>query len=231
MVDFHFLLGDSSIPVSATTLMNNCKIFSDNHTLLVSDYRIKSLVSPTVVRLFVDALENPPVRITQQNVAELKKLADELQCQSIHVQITDSGLSPEPQDLSWRLATIEERLMVHDRLFFDKSSGVGDGQALKAEIARVNADVQSALKKQFASLEAFGRQLSGHLEVFVRMQELLVTTSTLRVDLDALNRRLGAVTEQVTALNGVPADIDSVKGSLQRLVSVLRAAFPQITSI
>jgi hypothetical protein len=101
--------------------------------------------------------------------------------------------------------------MQHDDISFEKSTGMAD-------VAPFNGDLECGPKQQFISLQGFQRQLSGHINTFIRMQDRVSTTNEVRTNLDALNRGLATRTGQVTGQSTLVVEFHSAKGSFPRLV-------------
>jgi hypothetical protein len=66
---------DLSLPVRCVHVLVACLTFEENPTLASSPYAISSAVDVDHFRLFVNAINGAPLRITDGNIADLSSLA------------------------------------------------------------------------------------------------------------------------------------------------------------
>jgi hypothetical protein len=63
--------GTFTIPILQA--ISKCRLFEKDTTLLVSPYRVQSLISLSIFREFISTLEGKAIKITDTNYTELKR--------------------------------------------------------------------------------------------------------------------------------------------------------------
>jgi hypothetical protein len=67
---------EETFTIPTFQVMNKCSLFQNNPTLLVSPYRLQSLVSLSVFREFISAIEGNTIKITDTSFTELHRLCE-----------------------------------------------------------------------------------------------------------------------------------------------------------
>jgi hypothetical protein len=127
-------------------LVRECRLFTDNLMLVGAPYSVRAPVSVDDFRLFVSALEDKPVEVTNSNFGGLSLLCDEFGFAALSERLSAFRRSPDFKDVTaqkdseerLRLSALEERLLLRDQEFALRHS----------QIERQNARIE-ALEKQF----------------------------------------------------------------------------------
>jgi hypothetical protein len=77
MTSVTLLHSEKTFKIPALQVITKCSLFQNNPTLLISPYRIQSLVSLSIFREFLSAMEGNAINITSTNLTELQRLSKE----------------------------------------------------------------------------------------------------------------------------------------------------------
>jgi hypothetical protein len=158
---------------------NKCQLFRNNLTLLVSPYRVQSLVSLFIFREFISALEGNAIKITDTTFTELDRLCDEFGFSELATKLSEfrpsmdlkeAEAETEDADARGRIAVLEETTNQHSHrsaMLNDKvthlSTDLGRLLGQISALPSASAGIQTLWKEVPALQTQMGRQQKQNL--------------------------------------------------------------------
>jgi uncharacterized coiled-coil protein SlyX len=160
------LVGSTPFSVPVRPLFANCDEFAKNASLVRRPYRVRSAVSVEDFQLFLDALEDRPVHITNDHFPALSLLANEFGFSGLVTRLSDYQALTESR-VSVRISRLEARVAEQDREIGRLIAALAEVEATssetKVELAHLTAALHPAAAKDFAS---------PHGEIFADLAQL-----------------------------------------------------------
>jgi hypothetical protein len=148
------LQGTFKIPASRAT--TKCTLFQTNPALLGSTYRVQSLVSLSIFREFLSALDGNSITITNTNFSELQQLSHEFGFSELAAQLSEFRPSADSDDSLGRIASLEEKSNQHSNFIAMLRNKV---TSLSTDFDRLSMEI-SALRSASAGIQTPSEKVS-----------------------------------------------------------------------
>jgi hypothetical protein len=197
---------EETFKIPALQAMNKCGLFQNNPTLLISPYRLQSLVSLSIFRGFLSAIEGNAIKITDTNFTGLHRLCEEFGFSELaaklskfrpSMDVAEEELEAQDADVRERIAVLEEMVNQPSHVIAilqEKVTQVstyfghlvGEVSALRSAAAGIQtlSEEVSALKTQIA--EELSYPVFEHLST--EFIELLNEVLTQKAQIAAMSR-------------------------------------------
>jgi hypothetical protein len=165
MSSITFLDPEETFKILTLYTMTKCSLFQNNPTLLVSSYRVQSLVSLSIFWEFLSALEGNAINITNPNLTELDQLCDEFDFSELPAKLSEfrpsinfkeTETEAEDADARGRIAALDETTNQHSHVIVMLQDKVSQ---LSTDFGRLGVEV-SALRCASVGIQTLSEDVS-----------------------------------------------------------------------
>jgi hypothetical protein len=194
---------EETFQIPTLQVINKCHLFQNNPTLLVSPYRVQSLVSLSIFREFLSALEGNAINITDTNFPELQRLCDEFGFSELAAKLSEFRPSmdfkkgeTEDADARGRIAALEEKTNQHSHVIAILQDKISQ---LSTDFGRLVSEV-SALRSASAGIQTLSEEVSVlKMQITEKLNDSVV--EQLSTDFSELRKEVLTQNWQIAAMS------------------------------